>query len=108
MMKMLSQSSTLGKTRKEAEDIPMTQSKLIGSTQGTHRTHSAPRTPNPDTTQGESSTPRKLTVIRFRVRSQPDLEKPIPTSAEIDIDSLDEATRLSIATQRSLKDLEAQ
>ncbi|GJQ97666.1 hypothetical protein Tco_0008805 [Tanacetum coccineum] len=59
----------------------------------------APRTPNPDTTQGESSTPRKPTVIRFRLRSQPDLEKPIPTSAEIDIDSLDEATRLSIAIQ---------
>ncbi|GJY22517.1 hypothetical protein Tco_0396175 [Tanacetum coccineum] len=61
--------------------------------------HCAPRTPNPDTTQGESSTPRKPTVIRFRLRSQPDLEKPIPTSAEIDIDSLDEATRLTIAIQ---------
>ncbi|GKG64683.1 hypothetical protein Tco_0663659, partial [Tanacetum coccineum] len=35
-------------------------------------------------------------------------ETPIPTAAEIDIDSLDEATRLSIATARSLEDLEAQ
>ncbi|GJS60338.1 hypothetical protein Tco_0655122 [Tanacetum coccineum] len=44
----------------------------------------------------------------FRVRSQPDPETPIPTAAEIDIDSLNEATRLSIARQRSLEDLEAQ
>ncbi|GKA94168.1 hypothetical protein Tco_0816154 [Tanacetum coccineum] len=89
-------------------DVPMTQSQPIESTQGTHRTLSAPRTPNPVTTQGESSAPRKPTVIRFRVRSQPDPETPIPTAAEIDIDSLDEATRLSIATQRSIEDLEAQ
>ncbi|GJT74148.1 integrase, catalytic region, zinc finger, CCHC-type containing protein [Tanacetum coccineum] len=64
-------------------DVPMTQSQLIESTQGTHRTPSAPRAPNPDTAEGEST-------------------------AKINIDSLDEATRLIIATQRSLEDLEAQ
>ncbi|GJS60335.1 hypothetical protein Tco_0655119 [Tanacetum coccineum] len=52
--------------------------------------------------------PRKPTIIRFRVRSQPDPETPIPIAAEIDIDSLNETTRLSIAGQRSLEDLEAQ
>ncbi|GKA88339.1 hypothetical protein Tco_0810103 [Tanacetum coccineum] len=76
----LSQSSTLGRTRK------------IESTQETYRTLSAPMIPNLDTIEGESSAPRKPTEIRFRVRTQPDLETPIPTSAEIDIDSLDEAT----------------
>ncbi|GJX40433.1 hypothetical protein Tco_0255423 [Tanacetum coccineum] len=86
----------------------MTQSQLMKSTQGTHRTPSTPTPPNPVTTQGESSDPRKPTVIRFHMRSQPDPKKPILTAAEIDIDSLDEATRLSIATARSLEDLEAQ
>ncbi|GKD69113.1 hypothetical protein Tco_1323203 [Tanacetum coccineum] len=46
--------------------------------------------------------------LGFRVRSQPDPETPIPTAAEIDIYSLDEATPLSIAIARSLEDLEAQ
>ncbi|GJW58187.1 hypothetical protein Tco_0104918 [Tanacetum coccineum] len=73
-----------------------------------HRTPSAPRLPNPIATQGESSAPRKPTVIRFRVRNQPGPETLIPTAAEIDIDSLDKATRLSIATSRSLEDLKAQ
>ncbi|GJS09357.1 hypothetical protein Tco_0366153 [Tanacetum coccineum] len=36
-------------------DVPMTQSQLIESTQGTHRTTSAPRTPNPKIVEGESS-----------------------------------------------------
>ncbi|GJX41158.1 hypothetical protein Tco_0256148 [Tanacetum coccineum] len=72
---------------------------------GTHRTLSIP---NPVTTQSESSTPRKPTIIGFRVPIQPEPETPIPTAVEIDIDSLYEATRLSIATQRSLEDLEYQ
>ncbi|GJX82496.1 hypothetical protein Tco_0331977 [Tanacetum coccineum] len=67
----------------------------------------ASRTPNPDTTEGESSAPCKPTVIRFRVRRQKDPETRIPVTTEIEIDSLDEAKQLSIATQRSLEDLEA-
>ncbi|GJV32571.1 hypothetical protein Tco_1392971 [Tanacetum coccineum] len=89
-------------------DVPTTQSQPIESTQGTYRTFSAPRTPNPATTQGESSAPRKPTVIRFRVRSQPDLETSIPTSNELDFTNLEEATQVSIATARSFEDLEAQ
>ncbi|GJT68446.1 hypothetical protein Tco_1019926 [Tanacetum coccineum] len=38
-------------------DVPMTQSQPIKSTQGTHRTISAPMSPNPDTDEGESSAP---------------------------------------------------
>nr|GEZ46865.1 hypothetical protein [Tanacetum cinerariifolium] len=36
-------------------DVPTTQSQLIESTQETHRTNSAPRSPNPDIDKGESS-----------------------------------------------------
>ncbi|GJS52616.1 hypothetical protein Tco_0625978 [Tanacetum coccineum] len=36
-------------------DVPMNQSQPIESTQRTHRTTSAPRTPNPKVTEGESS-----------------------------------------------------
>ncbi|GKC10772.1 hypothetical protein Tco_1007554, partial [Tanacetum coccineum] len=72
-------------------------------------TTSAPRTPNPEVTEGESSAQRKSTVIRFRVppRRQ-DPETPIPTAAEIDVTNLDETIQMSIATQRSIKDYEAQ
>nr|GEW19386.1 hypothetical protein [Tanacetum cinerariifolium] len=76
--------------------------------EGEGMTLSAHRTPNHVTTQGESRAPRKPTVIRLRVRSQRNPKMPIPTAVEIDIDNLDEATRLSIGTQRSLEDLEAQ
>nr|GEV79142.1 hypothetical protein [Tanacetum cinerariifolium] len=46
----------------------------------------SPRTPNPNITEGGSSALRKPTIIRFRVQSQPDPEKPIPTTAAIDIE----------------------
>nr|GEW46381.1 hypothetical protein [Tanacetum cinerariifolium] len=46
-------------------DVPMTQSQPIESTQGTHRTTSAPSSSNPDKDEGESSAPRKSTVIRL-------------------------------------------
>ncbi|GJR56993.1 hypothetical protein Tco_1499155 [Tanacetum coccineum] len=70
---------------KDEVDVPTTQSQPIKSTQGTYRTLSAPRTPNPTTTQGESSA--EPTVIWFRILRQPDLETPIPTAVVIDIDT---------------------
>ncbi|GJT18079.1 hypothetical protein Tco_0876785 [Tanacetum coccineum] len=88
--------------------VPMTHSHPIDSTKGTHRTPSAPRPPNPVEHQGESSTPRKSTIIRIPIRRQSDPETLIPTAAEIDITNPDEATQMSNATARSLKDLEAQ
>ncbi|GJT25927.1 hypothetical protein Tco_0895864 [Tanacetum coccineum] len=42
-------------------DDPTSQSQPIESTQGTHRTTSAPRTPNLATTEGESSAQHKPT-----------------------------------------------
>ncbi|GKB90665.1 hypothetical protein Tco_0962937 [Tanacetum coccineum] len=46
-------------------DFPMTQSQPIDSTHGMHRTLSAPRSPNPETDEGESSALRKSTIIRL-------------------------------------------
>ncbi|GJX42994.1 hypothetical protein Tco_0259670 [Tanacetum coccineum] len=64
-------------------DFPMTQSHPIESTQGTHRTISASRSPNPETNEGESSALRKYTVIRLYT------------------------IQLSLAKQKSLDELEA-
>nr|GEZ29643.1 hypothetical protein [Tanacetum cinerariifolium] len=41
-------------------DVPTTQSQPIESTQGTHMTTSAPRTPNPIVDEGESSSQKKV------------------------------------------------
>ncbi|GKA82557.1 hypothetical protein Tco_0789305 [Tanacetum coccineum] len=46
--------------------------------------------------RGESSVPYKPTVIRFRVRSQPDPETPIPTSDELDVTNFNEATQTMV------------
>ncbi|GKE08012.1 hypothetical protein Tco_1411563, partial [Tanacetum coccineum] len=61
--------------------VPITQSRPIESTQGTIRTPSAPRPPNPQEQQGESSAPKKSTIIRIPRRRQPDPETPILTAA---------------------------
>ncbi|GJU94628.1 hypothetical protein Tco_1319384 [Tanacetum coccineum] len=89
-------------------DVPMTRSQPIESTQGTHKTPSAPRPPNPVEHQGELSAQRKPTIIRIRRRSQPDPETPILGTTKIDVTNLDEATQMSIAIDRIIKDLEAQ
>ncbi|GJS54242.1 hypothetical protein Tco_0627604 [Tanacetum coccineum] len=89
-------------------DVPMTQSQSIKSTQGTHRTSSAPRIPNPVTTEGEASTQCQSTIIRFHVPRRPDPETPLPTAAEIDFTNLHEIRQMSIATQRSLEDFKPQ
>ncbi|GJW61525.1 hypothetical protein Tco_0110860 [Tanacetum coccineum] len=49
-------------------DIPTNQSQPIESTQGTHRTTSAPRTPNPDVDEGESSAQRKKSHDDFEAK----------------------------------------
>ncbi|GJU23951.1 hypothetical protein Tco_1162572 [Tanacetum coccineum] len=48
-------------------DVPLTQSQPTESTQGTHRTPSAPRSPNPKVDAGEASASKRSTVIRFRI-----------------------------------------
>ncbi|GKF35455.1 hypothetical protein Tco_0108655, partial [Tanacetum coccineum] len=51
-------------------DVPLTQSQPTESTQGTHRTPIAPRSPNPATETAKSSFPKRSTVIRFRLPSR--------------------------------------
>ncbi|GJW25198.1 hypothetical protein Tco_0039009, partial [Tanacetum coccineum] len=48
-------------------DVPLTQSHPTESAQGTHRTPSAPRSPNPNIDAGVSSAPKRSTVIHFRI-----------------------------------------
>nr|GEV01679.1 ribonuclease H-like domain-containing protein [Tanacetum cinerariifolium] len=88
-------------------DVPTTLSQPIEYTQGTIRTPSAPRPPNPAEHKGESSALRKPTLIRIRRRSQPNPKTPIPTPAEIDVTNIDKATQMSIAIAKSIEDLEA-
>ncbi|GJR60445.1 hypothetical protein Tco_1502607 [Tanacetum coccineum] len=56
-------------------DVPTTQSQPIESTQGPHRTTSAPRSPNPDMDKGESSAQRKSTKSRDDLEAQQNVEK---------------------------------
>ncbi|GJS27513.1 hypothetical protein Tco_0488133 [Tanacetum coccineum] len=65
-------------------DVPLTQSQPTESTQGTHRTPSAPRSPNPATETAESSVPKRSTMIRFRLPSRKSarLTPPVPSREE--------------------------
>ncbi|GJV45670.1 hypothetical protein Tco_1430206 [Tanacetum coccineum] len=47
-------------------------------------------------------------MTQFRVTRRPDPETPIPITVKVDITNLNEDTQISIATQRSLEDLESQ
>ncbi|GJS49150.1 putative reverse transcriptase domain-containing protein [Tanacetum coccineum] len=49
-------------------DVPLTQSQPTESTQVTHRTPSAPRSPTPKTDTAESSAPKRSNVIHFRLQ----------------------------------------
>ncbi|GJT41814.1 hypothetical protein Tco_0941679 [Tanacetum coccineum] len=97
--------------RKNKADVPTTQSQPIESTQGTHRTTSAPRTPNPDVDEGESSAQRKSTVIRLRIppRRSTRLTPPTPILTVDDDEDiiLQDTIQLSIAEQKSSDELEA-
>ncbi|GJX53839.1 hypothetical protein Tco_0282208 [Tanacetum coccineum] len=92
-------------------DVPTTQSQPIESTQGTHRTTSAPRSPNHETDEGDSSAPRKSTVIRLRIPPRRSTRltppTPIPTTAEADDIILQDTIQLSLAEQISRDELEA-
>ncbi|GKB32216.1 hypothetical protein Tco_0871617 [Tanacetum coccineum] len=91
-------------------DVPTTQLQPIESTQGTHRTTSTPRIPNPDITEGESSAPRKAIVIRLRIPPRRSTRltppTPIPTSDEANDIILQDTIQLSLAEQKSRKELE--
>ncbi|GJR07509.1 hypothetical protein Tco_0790161 [Tanacetum coccineum] len=93
-------------------NVPTTQSQPIESTHGTHRITSAPRTPNLDVNEGESSAQQKYTIIRLRIppRRSTRLTPPTPvlTTAEVEDIIVQDTIQLSIAEQKSRDDLEAQ
>ncbi|GKD15531.1 hypothetical protein Tco_1199938 [Tanacetum coccineum] len=52
-------------------DVPLTQSQPTESTHGTHRTTSAPRSPNPDKEAAELSAARRSTVVFVFLKGDP-------------------------------------
>ncbi|GKB70039.1 hypothetical protein Tco_0931451, partial [Tanacetum coccineum] len=70
-------------------DVPLTQSQPTESTQGTHRTLSAPMSPTPKKDAAESTAPKRSTVIRFRLpeRRSTRLTPPAPVPT---VDKADE------------------
>nr|GEY62964.1 hypothetical protein [Tanacetum cinerariifolium] len=70
-------------------DVPLTQSQLTESTQGTYRTPSSPRLPNPKMDAIESSAPKRSTVIHFCIPQQRSTRLTPPTSMPT-VDNADE------------------
>ncbi|GJZ75110.1 hypothetical protein Tco_0639575 [Tanacetum coccineum] len=74
--------------------VPLTQSQPTKSTQGTYRTISTPRSPNPDKEAAESSAPRRSTVIHLRIPERRSTRltppAPVPTEARENVALVDE------------------
>ncbi|GKB33366.1 hypothetical protein Tco_0872767 [Tanacetum coccineum] len=92
-------------------DVPLTQSQPTESTQGTHRTPSAPRSPNPDKEVAESSAPRRSTVIRLRIPERRSTRltppAPVPTVDKADEMILQDTLQVSLAEHKSHEEQEA-
>ncbi|GKA36892.1 hypothetical protein Tco_0723457, partial [Tanacetum coccineum] len=92
-------------------DVPLTQSQPTESTQGTHRTPSAPRSPNPATETAESSVPKRSTVIHFRLPSRQSARLtppvPVPTAEKADEMILQDMIQVSLAEHKSHEEQEA-
>ncbi|GJX10601.1 hypothetical protein Tco_0200460 [Tanacetum coccineum] len=92
-------------------DVPLTQSQPTESTQGTHRTPSAPRSPNPDTEVAESSAPRRLTVIHLHLPERRSTRltppAPVPTVNKEDEMILQDTLQISLAEHKSREEQEA-
>ncbi|GJV30812.1 hypothetical protein Tco_1391212 [Tanacetum coccineum] len=92
-------------------DVPLIQSQPTESTQGTHRTTSAPRSPNPDTEPAESSVLKRSTVIRFRLPSRKSIRLtphvPVPTAEKADEMILQDTIQVSLAEHKSREEQEA-
>ncbi|GKG06929.1 hypothetical protein Tco_0329898, partial [Tanacetum coccineum] len=87
------------------------QSQSIESTQVTHRTTSAHRSPKPIVAEEESSAPRRSIVIRLRIPPRRSTRftplTPIPTTDEADYLILLDTLQVSLAEQKSHKELKA-
>ncbi|GJZ34867.1 hypothetical protein Tco_0580684 [Tanacetum coccineum] len=92
-------------------DVPLTQSQPTESTHGTHRTTSAPRSPNPDKEVAESSAPRRSTVIRLRLPERRSTRltppAPVPTVDKADEMILQDTLQVSLAEHKSREEQEA-
>ncbi|GJU43131.1 hypothetical protein Tco_1200397 [Tanacetum coccineum] len=92
-------------------DVPLTQSQPTESTQGTHRTLSTPRSPNPATETTESSVPKRSTVIRFRLSSRQSTRLtppvPVPSAEKSDEMILQDTIQVSLAEHKSYEEQEA-
>ncbi|GJY35428.1 hypothetical protein Tco_0420806 [Tanacetum coccineum] len=92
-------------------DVPTTQSQPIESIQGTHRITSTSRTPNPEIAEGESSAPRRSTIIRLFIPPRRSTRltppTPIPTTDEADDLVLHDTLQVSLTGQKSHEELEA-
>ncbi|GJZ58408.1 hypothetical protein Tco_0613902 [Tanacetum coccineum] len=92
-------------------DVPLTQSQPTESTQGTHRTPSAPRSPNPNKEVAESSAPKRSTVIRLPLPERRSTRltppSPVPTVEKSDEMILQDTLQVSLAEHKSREEQEA-
>ncbi|GJR46595.1 hypothetical protein Tco_1314698 [Tanacetum coccineum] len=92
-------------------DVPLTQSQPTESTQGTHRTPSAPRSPNPNMDAGVSSAPKRSTMIRFRIPQRRSIRltppAPVLTVDKVDEMILQDTLQVSLAEHKSREEQEA-
>ncbi|GJT62815.1 hypothetical protein Tco_1006348 [Tanacetum coccineum] len=92
-------------------DVPLTQSQPTESTQGTHRTPSAPRSHTPKNDTTESSAPKRSTVIRFRLPERRSTRltppAPVPTVDKADEMILQDTLQVSLAEHKSQEEQEA-
>ncbi|GKE94394.1 hypothetical protein Tco_1579249 [Tanacetum coccineum] len=92
-------------------EVPLTQSLPTESTQGTHRTPSAPRSPNPNKEVAESSAPRRSTVICLRIleRRSTRLTPPalVPTVHKADEMRLQDTLQVILVEHKSREEQKA-
>ncbi|GJR34553.1 hypothetical protein Tco_1210237 [Tanacetum coccineum] len=92
-------------------DVTLTQSQPTKSTQGTHRTPSAPWSPNPATETAELSVPKQPTVIRFRLPSRQSARLtppvPVPSTEKADEMILQDMIQVSLTEHKSHEQQEA-
>ncbi|GKB41927.1 retrovirus-related pol polyprotein from transposon TNT 1-94 [Tanacetum coccineum] len=92
-------------------DVPLTQSQPIESTQGTHRTPSAPRSPNPKMDTAESSALKISTMIHFHLCERRSTRltppAPVPTVDKADEMILQDTLQVSLIEHKSREEQEA-
>ncbi|GKB28311.1 hypothetical protein Tco_0867712 [Tanacetum coccineum] len=92
-------------------DVPLTQSQPTESTQGTHRTPSAPRSPTPKKDTAKSSALKRSTVIRFYLTERRSTRltplAPVTTVDKADEMILQDTLQVILAEHKSQEEQEA-